>query len=60
MNLKSKFLQEFFDRGYLAQCTDIQGLDNILASQHRQCDNAKNVMEFQKQEKNQKNVKYLM
>jgi tyrosyl-tRNA synthetase len=33
MNLKSKFLQEFFDRGYLAQCTDIQGLDNILASQ---------------------------
>jgi len=33
MNLKSKFLQEFFDRGYFAQCTDILGLDDILASQ---------------------------
>ena len=33
MNLKSKFLQEFFDRGYFAQCTEIQSLDNILASQ---------------------------
>ncbi len=32
MNLKSKFLQEFFDRGYLAQCTDIESLDNILAT----------------------------
>jgi tyrosyl-tRNA synthetase len=33
MNLKSKFLQEFFDRGYFAQCTDTLGLDDILASQ---------------------------
>ena len=33
MNFKSKFLQEFFDRGYLSQCTDIKSLDDILATQ---------------------------
>ena len=33
MNLKSSFLQEFFERGYLAQCTDISKLDEVLFQQ---------------------------
>jgi tyrosyl-tRNA synthetase len=33
MNLKSGFLQEFFERGYLAQCTDISSLDDIFLQQ---------------------------
>jgi len=33
MNLKSSFLQEFFERGYLAQCTDISSLDDIFLQQ---------------------------
>jgi len=30
MNLKSSFLQEFIERGYLAQCTDLSKLDEIF------------------------------
>ena len=33
MNLKSSFLHEFFERGYLAQCTDITKLDEVLSQQ---------------------------
>ena len=33
MNLKSSFLHEFFERGYLAQCTDITKLDEVLFQQ---------------------------
>ncbi len=33
MNLKSSFLHEFFERGYLAQCTDIIKLDEVLSQQ---------------------------
>ncbi len=33
MNLKSSFLHEFFERGYLAQCTDITKLDEVLLQQ---------------------------
>lgn len=33
MNLKSSFLHEFFERGYLAQCTDISKLDEVLLQQ---------------------------
>jgi len=33
MNLKSSFLHEFFERGYLAQCTDIAKLDEVLFQQ---------------------------
>ena len=33
MNLKSSFLHEFFERGYLAQCTDISKLDEVLFQQ---------------------------
>lgn len=33
MNLKSSFLQEFFQRGYLAQCTDLSRLDEVFSQQ---------------------------
>ena len=33
MNLKSSFLHEFFERRYLAQCTDITKLDEVLSQQ---------------------------
>ncbi len=33
MNLKSSFLHEFFERGYLAQCTDISKLDEVFSQQ---------------------------
>ena len=33
MNLKSSFLQEFVERGYLAQCTNLSGLDEIFLQQ---------------------------
>ena len=33
MNLKSSFLQEFSERGYLAQCTDLSRLDEVFSQQ---------------------------
>jgi tyrosyl-tRNA synthetase len=33
MNLKSSFLQEFSQRGYLAQCTDLSKLDEVFSQQ---------------------------